>query len=173
MGCALPAVPDEVVLGASLPLTGPEADRGQAMARGYRRAADEVNRRGGVRLGAGDRRVSLRLDVRDDRGEAALAERYADELVDHGAVVLLSTAGAVCVATQAALAERVQRPYVLARSEAPGLPGRHADWTVSVVVEGDVEARAHALVVHVVDAIERAGVTDARAVRHALRATSG
>jgi len=167
-GCARPAVPEVVVIGATLPLSGPDAARGRAIARGYQRAADEVSARGGVRLGAGDARVPLRIEVRDDGGQSVLAERYADELVGRGAVALLATFGPVRAATQAALAERVRRPFVVSKADAPGLPGRHAEWAVALPAEGDDEARAHAIASRLIEAIERAGVTDARAIRHAL-----
>lgn len=167
-GCGPPALPEDVVVGASLPLSGPDAERGRAMERGYRRAVEETAARGGVSLGAGDGRVPLRLELLDDHGEAALAERLADELVGRGAVALLATFGPVRVATQAAAAEHVSRPYVLSTADAPGLPGRRAEWSVGLTVEGSDEARAHALATRLIDAIERAGVTDARAIRLAL-----
>jgi ABC-type branched-subunit amino acid transport system substrate-binding protein len=167
-GCALPALPDVVVIGASLPLSGPDAEVGQRLERAYRRAVDEVNAMGGVALGAGDRRVPMRLDVVDDGGEPALAERRTDELVGAGAVAFLATSGAVHIAAQAAIAERLQRPYVLSPSDAPGLPGRYARWVVGLDVQGDEEARAYAIARRLLEAIQRAGVTDARAIRQAL-----
>src|SRR5262245_56693838 len=68
---AAPTVPpaasaaDEIVIGASSPLSGPLAGFGSFQKWGYNRAVDEVNKAGGIAIGG--KKVPVRLVLRDDK----------------------------------------------------------------------------------------------------------
>jgi ABC-type branched-subunit amino acid transport system substrate-binding protein len=166
--CAPPPVAREFVVGATLPLSGSEAATGEAMRRGYARAVEEVNRAGGLPFGT-RARVPVRLDVRDDCGEASRAERFASELLEGGAHLLLATPVAIRAVPQAAVAEQVGKPLVVNQRDGDGLPGPRAWWTVAVPASGDVETRAYAMANAVLRAAARVGSTDPGTLRQALR----
>lgn len=157
----------EFVVGATLPLSGREAATGEAMRRGYLRAVEEVNRAGGIAFGR-QGRVTVRLDVRDDKGEAGRAEQLADELLGGAAHLLLATPVAIRAVPQAAVAERLGKPMVVNRQDGQGLPGRRAWWTVAVPAGGEVEARAYAMAREVLLAAARVGSADPGTLRQAL-----
>src|SRR5579872_5012338 len=56
---------DEIVIGASVPLSGPLAGFGSYEQWGYKRAVDEVNRAGGITVDGNKRTV--KLIIRDDK----------------------------------------------------------------------------------------------------------
>jgi ABC-type branched-subunit amino acid transport system substrate-binding protein len=167
LGCAPPPVPREFVLGATLPLSGSEAATGEAMRRGYARAVDEVNRAGGI-VFRGGVRVPVRLDVRDDRGEATRAERLASELLGGSAHLMLATPVAIRAVPQAVVAEQVGKPLVVNQQDGEGLPGPRAWWTVAVPASGDAEARAYATASAALRAAARVRSTDPGTLRQAL-----
>lgn len=166
--CAPAPAVREFVVGATLPLSGRESVTGESMRRGYARAVEEFNRAGGLALGLQDR-VPVRLDVRDDRGEAARAEQLAAELLQGGAHLLLATPVAIRAVPQADVAEQVGKPLVVNRQDGDGLPGPRARWTVAVPAAGDVEARAYAMAREVLLAAAQAGSTDPGTLRQALQ----
>jgi ABC-type branched-subunit amino acid transport system substrate-binding protein len=166
--CRSPIPPDVVTIGATLPLTGSESVAAAAVRRGYERAIAEVTAAGGVRLGSPDARVAVRLELRDDGAEAAVAERLAGALYREGVHAMLGTYGDVRSAVQAAIAERLGRPYLVCEPDAPGLPGSRQHWTLSVRAAGDAEARAYRTAQMLIQAIEAAGTTDAERLRTAI-----
>jgi ABC-type branched-subunit amino acid transport system substrate-binding protein len=165
--CAPLPVAREFVVGATLPLSGREAEIGEAMRRGYARAVEEANRAGGLVFARGAR-VPVRLDVRDDGGEAARAERLASELLGGGAHLLLATPVAIRAVAQAAVAEQIGKPLVANAQDGEGLPGPRAWWTVVVPASGDVETRAYTTANVVLRAAARVGSTDPGTLRQAL-----
>src|ERR1700689_4306114 len=56
---------DEIVIGASVPLSGPLAGFGSYEQWGYKRAVDEVNRSGGITIDGKPHQV--KLIIRDDK----------------------------------------------------------------------------------------------------------
>lgn len=168
-GCDAPRPVDEVVLGGTLPLSDRDAALGEAMAHGYRRAVVEINEAGGVRLAEADRRVAVRLDLRDDQADAARAEALARTLFEQGAHVLLSTSTGVRAVIQAVVAESAERPHVVNPAEAAGLSTEHSRWSVIVEADGpDPETRSYATARAALTAIERAGSVDPAMVRASL-----
>lgn len=168
LACTPPPVVREFVIGATLPLSGGDAAIGQAMRRGYLRAVEEINRAGGLAVGQ-QAHVAVRLDVRDDRGEASRAEQFARELLGDGAHLLLATPVAIRAVSQAAVAEQLGRPLVVNAQDGEGLPGPRARWTVVVPASGDVEARAYAVASRVLRAAAHVHSTDPGVLREALR----
>jgi ABC-type branched-subunit amino acid transport system substrate-binding protein len=167
VGCTTAALPSEIVLGVSLPLSGPEAEVGEAMRRGYSRAIDEVNASGGARLAGTGRRLGVRLEVRDDRGEAARVEHLTEELIAAGAHAQLGTAGAVRTAVQSAVAERLSSPLIVNLVDADGLPGSRAVWVRAVPAAGDLDERAYETAHATIRLVEAAGSVDPTALRYA------
>lgn len=168
-GSASPAV---IIVGVTLPLSGPDAGDGDAMRRGYARAIDEINAAGGVLVSHVGRRIPVRLEVHDDGGEARRVEEGVRELVEGGSLALLGTAGPVRTAVEADRAERLGCTLVVNAIDAPGLPGARTEWTVSVPASGDTEARAYGTARVLVDALGRATVIDLLGVRAALAASA-
>ena len=171
-GCGRPATPSSILIGATLPLSGAESDLGRAFERGYKRAVDEANARGGLRIGERGSGVRVALELRDDKGDPSVVERLAEELYARGCLALVATASDVRSAMQAALADRLGRPYVVNRTDAPGLPGSHQQWVFSVAAAGEVDERAYQTAVALLAAIGEAGSSDVISIRNALRARS-
>jgi len=165
LACAGPRLAGPLVLGATLPLTGADAQVGAAMRRGYERAVDEINRAGGVAIDA-TRRLPVRFELRDDGGEAARAERLASELLSGDCQALLGTASALRVTVQAAVAEQLRKPLLAAAAD--GVPGSRAEWTFAVSATGDIEARAYETARAALRAFETARGGDPVALRYAL-----
>jgi len=166
-GCSNAPATRALVLGATLPLTGTDAEVGAAMRRGYERAVDEVNRAGGIVVETASK-LPVRLDLRDDGGEAALAERLALELLSGECHVLLATTPAIRAATQAAVAEQVGKPMLVGTADADAVPGTRARWTFSVPASGDPEARAYETARLALRAFGAAKGGDPSALRYAL-----
>jgi branched-chain amino acid transport system substrate-binding protein len=105
------ALADEVIIGASLPLSGPLASFGAFQRWGYERAVAEVNRTGGVLLSGTHRAV--RLLIRDDRSDANVVSSNTETLLsrDH-AQVLLGSCTPALVNAGALVAERHRIPMV-------------------------------------------------------------
>lgn len=80
----------DIVLGQTLSLTGASANVARDLQRGRQACVDWVNSHGGVRG------RSLKLLTRDDKGDAELAVKFAQELSDReGAMALLGPMGPV------------------------------------------------------------------------------
>jgi ABC-type branched-subunit amino acid transport system substrate-binding protein len=159
---------DVVAIGATLPLSGSESAAADAVRRGYERAVAEVNAAGGLWLESPQARVPVRLVLRDDGADAAAAERLARALYLEGVHVMLGTYGDVRSAVQSAVAERLDRPYLVCEEDAPGLPGSQQRWTSSVRAVGDAESRAYRTARTLIQSIEAAGTTDAERMRIAI-----
>ena len=166
-GCSNAPATRVLVLGATLPLTGTDAEVGAAMRRGYERAVDEASRAGGIAVGSASK-LPVRLDLRDDGSEAARAERLALELLSGECHVLLATTPAIRAATQAAVAEQVGKPVLVSSDDADAVPGTRARWTFSVPVSGDPETRAYETARLALRAFGTARGGDPSALRYAL-----
>jgi branched-chain amino acid transport system substrate-binding protein len=101
----------EVVIGATIPLSGALAGFGSFQKWGYEHAVAEINAGGGLRIEGTLRKV--RLIIRDDRTDANVAASNVDTLVsaDHVAALLGSCTPPLVVAAALA-AERNATPLV-------------------------------------------------------------
>ena len=104
---------DEVVIGASLPLSGALASFGSFQRWGYERAVAEANKSGGITIRG--KRQSLKLVVRDDKTDANVSASNIETLIsrDH-AVALLGSCTPALVNAGALVAERHRVPMVTA-----------------------------------------------------------
>jgi branched-chain amino acid transport system substrate-binding protein len=101
----------EILIGATLPLTGAEARIGGFYKEGYELAFDEVNQQGGLEVGGKKRPVKLLLN--DDTSNQATAVSLADRLINSDKVdVLLGTYSTSLVEAQTTVAEQNKMPYV-------------------------------------------------------------
>lgn len=107
------AAGEELVIGASLPLSGALASFGAFQRWGYERAVAEVNASGGVALGS--KRLVVRLVIRDDKTDANVSASNIETLIarDH-AVALLGSCTPALVNAGALVAERHRIPMVTA-----------------------------------------------------------
>jgi branched-chain amino acid transport system substrate-binding protein len=100
-----------VVLGASIPLSGPLAGFGICQQWGYETAVKDLNQAGGITIDRTPRRI--RPLIRDDKTDPALTADNTERLIaDDGAVALLGSCTPPLVHAGAAVAERSKIPLV-------------------------------------------------------------
>jgi branched-chain amino acid transport system substrate-binding protein len=110
-GAASPA--DEIVIGASLPLSGPLAGFGSFQQWGYKRAVDEVNKAGGITVDGQKRPV--KLIIRDDKTDPNQTAANTETLISRDHVVaMLGSCTPVLVNAGALVADRAKKPLVTA-----------------------------------------------------------
>src|SRR2546427_7554288 len=101
----------EILIGATLPLTGSEARIGGFYKEGYDLAFEEANQNGGVSVGG--RKMQVRLTLLDDTSTQATAASLADRLINSDKVqFLLGTYSSHLVEAQSVVAEQNHVPYV-------------------------------------------------------------
>ena len=102
---------EEIVIGASLPLTGPEAKAGARVRDGYDLAFAQAMQRGGLQVGS--QRRPVRLKIVDDWTDKQRAADLAVDLVEkQGVSFLLGSFSTPVVESQSAAAEKLKVPYV-------------------------------------------------------------
>jgi branched-chain amino acid transport system substrate-binding protein len=101
----------DIVIGATLPLTGPLAGFGSFQQWGYQHAVDEVNAGGGITVDGVKQKV--KLVIRDDKTDPNAASGNIETLSSRdGAVALLGSCTPVLVNAAALIAERHKIPMV-------------------------------------------------------------
>ena len=106
-----PAHADEIVIGASLPLSGPLAGFGSFQQWGYKRAVDEVNKAGGISIGGTKQMV--KLIIRDDKTDPNASASNTETLISRDHVVaMLGSCTPALVNAGALVAERAKKPIV-------------------------------------------------------------
>src|ERR1700760_2644263 len=102
---------NEILIGATLPLTGGEARVGGFFKEGYELAFEEVNKAGGLDVGA--KKLPIELKLSDDTSMQATAVNLADKLINSDHVdFLLGTYSTALVEAQTTVAEQNKVPYV-------------------------------------------------------------
>ena len=95
---------DEIVIGASVPLSGPLAGFGSYEQWGYKRAVDEVNRAGGITV---DGKKKVKLIIRDDKTDPNVTASNTETLIGRdGAIAMLGSCTPPLVNAGALVAER-------------------------------------------------------------------
>jgi branched-chain amino acid transport system substrate-binding protein len=84
---AAPAFAEDIVLGASVQLTGPVANTGRYYKDAYEFAIDKINAAGGIKVG--DAKVKLALKLYDNQSDVNLSVRQYTQLVTQDKVNLL------------------------------------------------------------------------------------
>lgn len=120
-------LPDEIVIGATLPLTGEESRIGGFYKEGYELAFELANEDGGLEIG--DQTVPLRLELLDDTTNQATAVGLAERLITQDEVhALLGTYSTSLVEAQSTAAEQNQIPYVNGGGAATSIYARGYEW---------------------------------------------
>ena len=102
---------DEIVIGASLPLSGPLAGFGSFQQWGYKRAVDEVNKAGGIAIGG--QKQMVRLVIRDDKTDPNVTASNTETLISRDKVTaMLGSCTPALVNAGALVAERAKKPLV-------------------------------------------------------------
>ena len=102
---------DDIVIGASLPLSGPLAGFGSFQQWGYKRAVDEVNKAGGIAIDGNKRQV--KLVIRDDKTDPNATASNTETLISRDHVVaMLGSCTPALVNAGALVAERAKKPIV-------------------------------------------------------------
>lgn len=117
VACAMELAPitvygatNEIVIGASLPMSGPLAGFGKYQQWGYQTAVDDANRRGIVVDG---KRYTLRLVVRDDKTDPKVTASNTETLISKdGVLAMLGSCTPALVNAGALVAERRKVPIV-------------------------------------------------------------
>jgi branched-chain amino acid transport system substrate-binding protein len=108
-----PAGPEEIVIGAALPLTGEESKIGNYFQAAYQLAVDEINAAGGVSLSEYGTQVPIRLDIKDDQSDKAQTVSLVERLITRDEVdLLLGGYSTTLVQAQAPVADKYQMPYI-------------------------------------------------------------
>jgi branched-chain amino acid transport system substrate-binding protein len=105
------ALPEKILVGSTLPLTGSEARIGGFYKEGYDLAFEEANKAGGL-LVAG-KRIPIALQLLDDTSTQATAVSLADRLINVDKVhFMLGTYSTALVQAQSGIPEQNRMPYV-------------------------------------------------------------
>ena len=105
------AAADEIVIGASVPLSGPLAGFGSFVQWGYKRAVDEVNKAGGIAINGTKQQV--KLIIRDDKTDPSATAANTETLISRDKVVaMLGSCTPALVNAGALVAERAKKPLV-------------------------------------------------------------
>jgi len=104
---------DEIVVGASIPLSGPLAGFGSFQQWGYKRAVAEANKAGGIMVDG--KKLNVRLILRDDKTDPNVTASNTETLISRDHVTaMLGSCTPVLVNAGALVAERHHIPIVTA-----------------------------------------------------------
>jgi branched-chain amino acid transport system substrate-binding protein len=120
-------VPDKIVIGSTLPLTGSESKAGGRMKQGYELAVELENRDGGVDVGG--KKVRVELKLLDDTTDQAKAVNLAQRLITQDKVsFFLGTYSTALVEAQSTVAEQSKIPYVNGGGAATSIYSKGYKW---------------------------------------------
>lgn len=121
------AVPDKIVIGSTLPLTGAESKAGGRMKQGYELAVELENKDGGVDVGG--KKVKVELKLLDDTSDQAKAVNLAQRLITQDKVnFFLGTYSTALVEAQSTVAEQSKIPYVNGGGAATSIYSKGYTW---------------------------------------------
>jgi branched-chain amino acid transport system substrate-binding protein len=124
---AASSVPDKIVIGSTLPLTGSESTAGGKQRQGYQLAIDLANKAGGVDVGG--KKVPVELKLLDDTTDQAKAVNLAQRLITQDKVnFFLGTYSTPLSEAQTTVAEQNQIPYVNGGGGATSIYGKGYKW---------------------------------------------
>lgn len=120
-------VPDTIVIGSTLPLTGAESKTGGRYKQGYELAFDEINAAGG--LDVNGKKVKVELKLLDDTSDQAKAVNLAQRLITSDKVnAFLGTYSTSLVEAQSTVAEQNKIPYVNGGGAATSIYAKGYKW---------------------------------------------
>ena len=108
---SFPAMAEDLVLGASVQLTGPVANTGRYYKDAYQFTIDKINEAGGVKVG--DKQLKLALKLYDNQSDVNLSVRQYTQLVSQDKVnLLLGPFASNFALADSAVSEKYQVPMV-------------------------------------------------------------
>ena len=120
---------DAVIIGASLPLTGPLQAFGTTLELGYEQAIAEVNEAGGIEIDGAKRTLELVVQDNASNGDKA-AEQARSLVLDDGAVALLGPATPPLSIPVSAAADQLKVPALITITPLQAWKGGNPDgWT--------------------------------------------
>src|SRR5690349_7638410 len=142
-GAAATAAPSgsEVLIGATLPLTGAESRIGGFFKEGYELAFEEANKNGGIPVGG--KKMQVRLTLLDDTSSQATAASLADRLINSDKVqFLLGTYATNLIEAQSVVAEQNAIPYVNGGGAATAIYKRGYKWVFGLLAPVELLAES-------------------------------
>jgi branched-chain amino acid transport system substrate-binding protein len=131
----------EVVIGATLPLTGAESRIGGFYKEGYELAFEQASQNGGIPVGG--KKVPVRLMLLDDTSAQATAASLADRLINSDKVhFLLGTYATNLVEAQSVVAEQNNIPYVNGGGAATAIYKRGYKWVFGLLAPVELLAES-------------------------------
>jgi len=131
----------EVLIGATLPLTGAESRIGGFFKEGYELAFEEANKNGGISVGG--KKMQVRLTLLDDTSSQATAASLADRLINSDKVqFLLGTYATNLIEAQSVVAEQNQIPYVNGGGAATAIYKRGYKWVFGLLAPVELLAES-------------------------------
>src|SRR3954468_12501086 len=132
---------NEILIGATLPLTGSESRTGGFYKEGYELAFEEANKNGGIDVGG--KKMQVRLTLLDDTSAQATAASLADRLINSDKVqFLLGTYATNLVEAQSVVAEQNAIPYVNGGGAATGIYKRGYKWVFGLLAPVELLAES-------------------------------
>jgi branched-chain amino acid transport system substrate-binding protein len=123
-GTASQAAGNEIVLGASVQLTGPVANTGRYYNDAYKLAVDQINRKGGVTVNG--KKYTLALKIYDNQSDVNLSVRQYTQLVSQDKVnFLLGPFASNFALADSAVSEKYQIPMVQGGGASDQIFARH------------------------------------------------
>lgn len=120
---------DAVIIGASLPLTGPLQAFGTSLELGYEKAIAEANEAGGIEIDGAKRTIELVVQDNASNGDKA-AEQARSLVLDDGAVALLGPATPPLSIPVSAAADQLKVPAIFTITPLQAWKGGNPDgWT--------------------------------------------
>ncbi len=112
-GTEVRAQPKEIILGASLTLTGGQSREGGYMKKGYELALKEINDAGGILVKEYGKKIPIKLILYDDKSDNTTSVQLYEKLVAEDKVhALLSSYGSPINTANTVVAEKYRIPYV-------------------------------------------------------------
>ncbi|WP_417252320.1 amino acid ABC transporter substrate-binding protein [Castellaniella sp.] len=123
-GTASQAAGNEILLGASVQLTGPVANTGRYYNDAYKLAVDQINRKGGVTVNG--KKYTLALKIYDNQSDVNLSVRQYTQLVSQDKVnFLLGPFASNFALADSAVSEKYQIPMVQGGGASDQIFARH------------------------------------------------
>ena len=143
----------ELLIGATLPLTGAESRIGAFYKEGYELAFEQASQNGGISVGG--KKVPVRLMLLDDTSAQATAASLADRLINSDKVnFMLGTYATNLVEAQSVVAEQNNIPYVNGGGAATAIYKRGYKWVFGLLAPVELLAES---IMKWVDAEQQAG----------------
>jgi len=105
--------PEEIILGAALPLTGGQSREGGYFNKAYTMAVKEINDAGGIMVKEYGKKIPIKLIIYDDKSDNTTSVQLYEKLVTEDRVnALLGGYGTPLVTAHTVVAEKYRVPYV-------------------------------------------------------------